>query len=189
MSDESDDRYWEDRTRRRPDDDWRDDRPRRRQYGDDRDDYDEQYGYSDPRQKVRGPGLALMIVGIVGVLLSFGFIALAIFMLIEFANNPARPNADDELTAFILIACGGVSAAACLVVAMGGSRMRQCRNWGLAMTAAILAVASIALFGLCSVFILPFGIWALVVLNNSEVKREFRRVALRGNSEEQDYVD
>ena len=42
------------------------------------------------------------------------------------------------------------------------------------MAAAILAIASMTMLGVCSVFILPFGIWALVVLSSADVKREFR---------------
>jgi amino acid transporter len=167
--------------------DW-DDSPRRR-YGDDRDDDDELYGRDDPRQKVRGPGLALMIVDALGVFFSFGVIALSIFLLVESQNRFGQRQTDDEITAIALIVCGILSVVACLIVAIGGARMRNCRSWGLSMTAAILAVASIVLFGLCSLFTLPFGIWALVVLSNSEVKREFQRVAMQGNQESHDYSD
>jgi hypothetical protein len=160
----------------------------RRRYNDERDDYDEFYGRPDPAQKVNAPALSLMIVGWLGVLVSIGLIGLGVWMTAMIANGPGNPG--DEVTGIVLALSGVLSVVACMVIAIGGHRMRQFRSWGLCMTAAVLAVASIALFGLCSVFILPFGIWALVVLNNSDVKREFDRVRQAGFSElGQEYRD
>ena len=84
---------------------------------------------------------------------------------------------------------GLLSIAACAVVAIGGLRMRQCRSWGLSLTAAILAIASVLLFGLCSVLIVPFGVWALVVLCNSDVQREFRSLARAKDYSDRDVWD
>jgi hypothetical protein len=83
----------------------------------------------------------------------------------------------------LLIVSGLITAVASAVIAMGGSRMRQCRSYGLAMTAAILAISSIAILGLCSIFVLPVGIWALVVLMQPDVKREFDQVRRMGPQE------
>jgi hypothetical protein len=58
--------------------------------------------------------------------------------------------------------------------------MRKCRSWGLALTAAILCIASSLVFGLCGLFSVAFGIWALVVLLSYDVKREFERLARSG---------
>jgi hypothetical protein len=163
-----------------PDDDW--DRPRRRAYDDIRDDYDDQFGhaddrfaYGDPRMKVQAPGTALMAVGWLGVLFSFALAGLGTVLAVEASKRrPAVPD-DDLVTGIIIIVGSLLSAAACVVVAIGGSRMRQCRSWGLSLTAAILAIASFVLLGLCSAFVMPFGIWALVVLVQQDVKREFER--------------
>jgi magnesium-transporting ATPase (P-type) len=186
VSRDLDDREWDDR-RRQPDDDYR---PPRHRYADERDDYDdEQFRSRDVRQRVVAPGVALMIVGILGVLGSLGMAAFFAFMMIEESKRGAGGGPDAAITAVIFVLLSGFSLAACVVVTLGGARMRQCRNYGLAMTAAILAIASIALFGLCSVFIIPFGIWALVVLNNSEVKREFRRTKQPSDPDAEDYSD
>jgi hypothetical protein len=66
------------------------------------------------------------------------------------------------------------------VVIIGGHRMRRCRGRGFALTAAVLCIASPLLFGPCGVFGVGFGIWALVVLLNADVKREFESVARSG---------
>ncbi len=57
-----------------------------------------------------------------------------------------------------------------IVIFMGGMAMPKCKSHGLAVAASILAVAPIhPAFWLG----LPFGIWALVVLNRSETRRAF----------------
>ena len=163
--------------RRRYDDDRdREDSPRRRHYDDVRDDYDERFGYRDYRQKVQAPGVALMVVGWLGVVVSIGMMVVAAIILVERAHNPPPPRGGDPaVMGTVLGICGLVSLVACVIVAVGGQRMRECRSWGLALTAAILALSSILLLGLCSIFVVPFGIWALVVLVQPEVKREFER--------------
>ena len=163
--------------RRRHDDDRdRESFPRRRHYEDERDDYDEQFGYGDVRHKVRGPGVALMVVGWIGVVVSIGTIVIAVAILVALANDPLPPRGDDRaVLGTVLGICGLTSLAACVIVAIGGQRMRECRSWGLSLTAAILAMSSLLLLSLCSLFVVPFGIWALVVLVQPEVKREFER--------------
>jgi hypothetical protein len=188
VSDDADRRDWDDRPRRRLDDDDDDDydRPRRRRFGDDRDDYDEQYGYADPRRKVVGPAVGLIVVGILGLLMSLAMIVGGIVLFVEFTQNPQAANPDDEVMAVLLVISGFISVVACAVIIAGGVRMRQCRNWGLALTAAIITLSSIVLFGLCSVLIIPWGIWALVVLSNSDVKAAFSRVAQQGAYSDED---
>jgi hypothetical protein len=187
VSDDRPDRDWGDDDRRRqPDDDYR---PPRRQYEDERDDYDEEYGHADPRQKVVAAGIALMLVGILGILASLAMAIIGLVMVFSGANKAGPQAANEIVTGSMLLVGGAFSMAGCGVVAFGGARMRQCRSYGLAMAAAIIAIASIAIFGLCSVLIMPFGIWALVVLSNSEVKREFRRTPKERDQDAEDYSD
>ncbi|MBO0696821.1 MAG: hypothetical protein J2P46_00365 [Zavarzinella sp.] len=153
-----------------PDGDW----PPRRDDYDVRDDYDDEFGYADPRRKVHGPGVALMVVGWVGVLVSLGIAVVGAVLFFAAARRPPR----DLSLGAVMVVAGFASAAACVVTAVAGTRMRHCRNWGLALTAAILAICSFLLLGLCSVLTMPFGIWALVVLVQPDVKREFEQVAL-----------
>ena len=145
----------------------------RGRYSDDED--DEPYGRSDPRRKANGPGLALVIVGWIGLLLS---LALAGFGLaLPYLNLVPPP---PPILAGVYVGLGVLLAAANVLIILGGSRMRRCRSWGLALTAAILCIASFLLFGPCGVVNVAFGIWAMVVLLNADVKREFERVAGSG---------
>jgi hypothetical protein len=50
--------------------------------------------------------------------------------------------------------------------------MRKLESFGLCMTASILAM--IPCLSPCCILGLPFGIWALVVLNKPEVKSAFQ---------------
>jgi hypothetical protein len=50
--------------------------------------------------------------------------------------------------------------------------MKNLQSYGLAMTASI--VAMIPCISPCCILGLPFGIWALVILNRPEVKAAFR---------------
>ena len=59
-----------------------------------------------------------------------------------------------------------------LVTLLAGIRMLQRRSYSLVMTGVILAI--IPCFSACCCLGLPFGIWALVVLSNAEVKAAFR---------------
>ena len=81
------------------------------------DDYDSE---PDARQKVRGPGTALMVAGGIAALLSFALIALGFFIANEIANNAAARNDDGDVTAIVLIICGIVCVPACIVMAIGG---------------------------------------------------------------------
>jgi hypothetical protein len=149
------------------------DRPDRGRYpGDERDDYDDRPRYHlNPRQMVQGPGLAMAIVGWSGLVLT----ALTLLILALVGAMDPLPRAEFYFRAIVIGVFGLISLAMFAIVAVGGQSMRRCRHYGVCMTAAILLIATILLLGLASVFTLPFGIWALVVLCNSEVKREFTR--------------
>jgi len=57
--------------------------------------------------------------------------------------------------------------------------MRALEGYGLAMTAAIIGIIPLCPNECCCAT--PFGIWAVIVLANSDVKRAFQIVA-RGGS-------
>jgi len=59
-----------------------------------------------------------------------------------------------------------------VLVFIGAMKMKNLENYSLAMAAAIVAV--IPCISPCCLLGLPFGIWALVVLNDSSVKAAFR---------------
>jgi hypothetical protein len=59
-----------------------------------------------------------------------------------------------------------------IVTLLAGVKMLQRRAYGLVMTGVILGMIP-CLSGCCCIG-LPFGIWALIVLSNPEVRNSFR---------------
>jgi hypothetical protein len=72
-----------------------------------------------------------------------------------------------------------IRTIASILVVVGAVKMRALQTYGLAMTSAILSIVPLCVNECCCM--LPFGIWALVVLLNGEVKQGFSIVA-RGGS-------
>ncbi|MCA9062262.1 MAG: hypothetical protein KDA96_04365 [Planctomycetaceae bacterium] len=54
---------------------------------------------------------------------------------------------------------------------VGAINLHKLKSYGMAMTGAI--VCCIPCCGPCVILAIPFGIWALVLLNNPEIKRQF----------------
>ncbi|HKB41956.1 MAG TPA: hypothetical protein VKD72_36350, partial [Gemmataceae bacterium] len=78
-----------------------------------------------------------------------------------------------EVTKNGAFAWGGVALVCGLVTLLGGIRMAQTRSYGLAMTGAILAaIPFLSPLGCCLIGV-AVGIWALVVLFNSDVQAAF----------------
>jgi hypothetical protein len=64
-----------------------------------------------------------------------------------------------------------ISAAVGVLILVGASKMQSLQNYSLAVTASVLAM--LPCISPCCLLGLPFGIWALVVLNRPEVKSQF----------------
>ena len=58
-----------------------------------------------------------------------------------------------------------------VIVLIGAAKMQKLQSYQFALTASI--VAMVPCISPCCIFGLPFGIWALVVLNKPEVKSQF----------------
>jgi len=67
---------------------------------------------------------------------------------------------------------GAAIVVANVVVLAGAIQMTRLRSFGLARTAAILAI--IPCIGPCYLLGIPFGIWALVVLHDPAIRHSFR---------------
>ena len=161
-----DDRDRQPRRRYHPSDDDDD-----RRWGNDRDDYDDGPSQADPADKIKTPGTILLTMGILGVMATLG----VLLALGGVAWNDPPPQEELIIDIILAVVLGAISLAYFGVMAIGAARMRQCRSYGWSMTSAVMAISSIVLFGACSVFIAPFGIWAVVVLSQPDVKRAFER--------------
>jgi hypothetical protein len=119
-------------------------------------------GGGDALEKVKIPGLLLMIYGAIGILFALLNILYGVFLFIDTENvgNMIGP------------AGGGFLAIICnALVIFGGSKMRKLQGYGLAITACVLAILPCT--GWCCIFGLVVGIWGIVVLMKDDVKTSF----------------
>lgn len=115
-------------------------------------------------QRVKAPALALMVVQSLGLcLIAFQVVS----VIVQAANNQFQP---EVLFGMAMILIG---AAVNGIGLFGAWRMYNLRDYGWAMTSAILAIIPCFSFGCCFLS-LPCGIWALVVLVDPAVKNAFQ---------------
>jgi hypothetical protein len=137
--------------------------------------------------EVSGPATALKVIGWIGIvlsLLSFGIWVVLVAMVMA-APPPGQNNRggdkerNDVLAqAAIYIPQSCVAFVVSIVMLIGAGKMSRLENYGWAQAAAV--VGMIPCISPCCLLGLPFGIWALTVLNRPDIQRAFRR-ARRGS--------
>ena len=142
---------------------------RRATFGDPRDDYDDDFG------RIRTPfeiaRRRLFVLGIIHI--AIGFIGGLWTLLMIAALAAECLNGDCDVEDFVLVTA--LLLAALVLVFMliaGGDAMVHLRRRWLAMSAAYtVAALSIPLF--------LVGIWALLLLNRPDIRREFARLPVK----------
>jgi len=129
-------------------------------------------------QKVKGPAIALMVIAaitfvmqilsIVAHILGISFMGAGDMSQLE--GMEGMEWMAPLMSGTFAIVSGLVVMAVAALVFFGAMKMKDLQSYGLAMTAAILAI--VPCFSFCCTGI-PFGIWALVVLLNKDVKPAF----------------
>ena len=122
---------------------------------------------------VNGPAVALIIVAAISaVLLAISFV-INLFLLLSGAVAVVQNDLMDGTTV-LTVRCG-IAALVFVTNAItiyGAIQMKNLRNYSMAKTAAVLSV--IPCLSPCYFLGIPFGIWALVTLNNPDVRRRFQ---------------
>jgi hypothetical protein len=147
----------------------------------DRDIHDERNDYGELDRPKRSPEKLTRCVGPATNLMAYSTICglLAVFAIsigsgiCILANNPNQ-NKQFEDGLYIVIV-SGIVIAVCIPIAIGALKMYRLQSLVWSYTSAFLAIVSlfcVPCFGLIG---LGLGIWALVALNDSEVKRQFRQ--------------
>jgi hypothetical protein len=129
-------------------------------------------------QQVKGPAIALKVTAIIGLaLVALGFV-INIATLMGYQIIPQQPMTDPQMQKVFSGLGGGlgivqgvVGAVIGVIVLIGAGKMRKLESYQFSMTAAV--VAMIPCISPCCFLGLPFGIWALTVLNKVEVKSHF----------------
>jgi len=121
--------------------------------------------------EVKGPATGLVVVAILGFIAQvlgliwrLGFSAFA-------ATQTAQPAWANMFSGTLSTVSGIIGIAVSGLILFGGIKMMKLENYGLAMTASI--VAMIPCISPCCLVGLPIGIWAVVILSKPEVKGAF----------------
>lgn len=141
--------------------------------------YEGRGDFDDPRERRRqlrpaaadaiaGPAIALLVVGIIGIVGSGIIVCAGIFVS---ASGAAGRRAMDDTEPVFVILVYGVMLVASIVVTACATKMKQLDSYAIAMTGSILAV--IPCLSPCFILGIPFGIWALVVINQPDVREAF----------------
>lgn len=130
-------------------------------------------------QKLKIPAIGIITTGALGGLLSlYGVIAT---LLGSNKNAEIPPGMPPEAAALLKkylsvmetfnLPLNLLALVMSVVTLMAGIRMLQRRSYGLVMTGVIIGM--LPCLSACCCTGLPFGIWALVVLSNEEVRKSF----------------
>jgi hypothetical protein len=125
----------------------------------------------DPRSAVSGPATFLMVVGIIGIVVQI--LSLVLNLLgtgLSFAGG-GGDRGMAMMQGGIGIVFNIIAMAIGGLIVFGSMKMKNLQSYGLAMTAAIIAM--VPCISPCCLLGLPAGIWALVVLMKPEVKAAF----------------
>ncbi len=134
-----------------------------------RDDYDDEFGRS--RSPLAIARRRLFVLGVVHI--AFGIVAGIWTLLMVAALVAECLDGDGDTEDFVLVAAALLAALILVVVVIaGGGAMIHRRRRRLAMSAAfVMAALSVPLF--------LFGVWALLLLNRPDVRREFARLPVK----------
>jgi predicted Zn finger-like uncharacterized protein len=140
-------------------------------------------GYFQPMQPVRGsreqvrpwllgPAIGITVVSAIGlVFMSMVVLGMAVDPDAIFNEAPQDPAERAGFYGFFVVYfIGGLLTR--LLQIIGAISLFRVRGYGLAMTAAICAMLPCDVY--CCIGSLPFGIWALIMLNKPEVKSAFQ---------------
>jgi hypothetical protein len=129
-------------------------------------------------QAVKGPAIALIITASLGILYYASSAILNLFFGGMMFQSQMPSNVPPQMQEFIQNMRGPMAGVISLVIAavngfvlFGAIKLLRLQNFGLVMAAVIVAMLPCQC---CCLLGLPFGIWALVMINKTEVKSHFR---------------
>jgi hypothetical protein len=147
--------------------------------------------YEAARERVRTPGTILQWFGLISVFLTvIGLVLVVAAPKLAFKglydlqadlnkNQPAQnqqplPPFDEWVKTQQLTngVAGVLQLVGSVLIFLGGAKMKALQSYGLALAGSILAIIPC---NACCCIGAPFGIWALVVLLNADVKLAFTR--------------
>ncbi len=124
---------------------------------------------SDGLDQVNAPAIGLIVVAILGFLVQVAGLIFRLFFSALAARQTEAWPAMFSGSLTIVTSIIGILVSG--LILLGGIKMKNLENHGLAMTASIIAM--IPCISPCCLLGLPIGIWCVVVLSKPEVKSAF----------------
>ncbi len=122
--------------------------------------------------RLKTPALALAVISMFGIAFAVLFLALQLAMLATGMEIEAVSGGNPAMKTTMKIVVPVLIAVANGMIFVGSLKMRKLTGYGLAKAAAVLAI--VPLFAPCLLLGIPFGIWALMVLSDQQVRSAFR---------------
>ena len=122
----------------------------------------------DPSQRVSAPAIGLLIAGVVSGVGSLLWLLLLIFFSALILGD--KDSQDAMIGIGFWIPFTLIRLALDGLTIYGALQMRQLKSWNMSLGGAIAASLPCSF---CCILTMPLGIWAIVVLLNDEVKRDF----------------
>jgi hypothetical protein len=128
----------------------------------------------DPKQRVRKPGIFLLILGI--LIEVYSIIFFTALILIDYTNykNGIYPNASMGkgffLSQAVVLIVTAIHIFTAPIIIYGANQMLKLKNYNLSLVGAVLAMLPSSI---CCVLGFPIGVWVLVTLVDKELKAEF----------------
>ena len=122
-----------------------------------------------------GPAKALIVTAVLGLLFSGLNLAYRFYLWAIFQDSLGFPGGALPPEMMVMLAvemAQGAASLASMIIAIAGARkMLRLESYGMALAASILMMLPWA--SPCCLLGLPFGIWAVTVLNRPEVREAF----------------
>lgn len=136
-------------------------------------------GREEALRLLNGPIIGLKVTAIIGLVAVAFALVINITTLMGIHLIPQQPMPDPQMQKLMNSIGGGlgivqdiVGGVIGIVILLGTGKMKRLESYQYAMMTAILAM--VPCLSPCCFLGLPFGIWALVVLNKPEVKSHFQ---------------
>jgi hypothetical protein len=129
-------------------------------------------GSSAAASRLAGPAIALMVVASLHLVLACIGLPFSIYEMTQAGGPRPGPFGDAGGNPVANIIGGVIAMAIQAFILFGAFQMKSASNYGVSMAVAILSL--IPCCSSCLILGIPFGIWALIVLMDPEVKSAFR---------------
>lgn len=129
------------------------------------------------RSKVGPPGIALAVLGLGAILVNLAVLVMSLLGYASTIASLASGELDAATTSSVVSSLIGyllqfaLSCLASFIVAFAGLRLRGARSPGLVYFGSVLAM--LPCVGPCCCLGLPIGIWAIVTMQDEQVKAAF----------------